>query len=151
MLWEDFNYNTLHSIFATVVDAEWMNPPTAHRLGIDPLEREIVDEKSFDLHHTKHLMPLVNLALVRANTLLGYDPTHQVHLWSSGRAYISSGRPDWSFCSLRKADISTWLLETRSCRRNGNQIWRMIAIPSGHFRYAKSRLIAIGFKCDIAF
>lgn len=44
-------------------------------------------------------MSRVNAALMKANSLLSNDDTHQAHLWNSGRGEITSGRPDWSFCS----------------------------------------------------
>lgn len=47
-------------------------------------------------------MPLVNAALIQANTLLGRPQDDRGHLWGSGRGVASSGRPDWSFCSPSK-------------------------------------------------
>ncbi|KAK4154006.1 hypothetical protein C8A00DRAFT_14844, partial [Chaetomidium leptoderma] len=95
--WTDFNYDSLLSIFAPVVEQPWLHPPP--RRGIDPMEVEIFDEKSVESHLTKYTMPLVNAALIQANGLLGHDDNHRGHIWATGRGGTTSGRPDWSVCS----------------------------------------------------
>ncbi|KAH6611765.1 hypothetical protein B0J18DRAFT_82782 [Chaetomium sp. MPI-SDFR-AT-0129] len=97
--WTDFNYENLRSIFRPIVEAPWSNHPSDHRSPIEPMETELFDEKSVECHLTKHTMPLVNAALVRANNLLNQDPRNRGHLWASGRGGGITGRPDWSLCS----------------------------------------------------
>jgi hypothetical protein len=72
------------------------------------MEKEIFDERSVELHLAKHLMPLVNAALVHANGLLRRPADDQTHLWGGGRTATKNerGRPDWSLCSRSKLTLS---------------------------------------------
>ncbi|KAK3292825.1 uncharacterized protein B0H64DRAFT_202116 [Chaetomium fimeti] len=106
-LWADFNYENLRSIFRPIVEEPWPNAPSDHRLpNIDPMERELFDEKSLESHLTKHTMPLVNAALVRANTRLHRSQDDRGHLWASGRGGGILGKPDWSLCSPNRKQPS---------------------------------------------